>query len=45
MIDHLWRERRTMARLSIAIGGTVRRRLFRQFVRAETARSPAGGSP
>jgi len=45
MIDHLWRERRTMARLSIAIGGTVRRRLFRPFVRAETARSPAGGSP
>lgn len=45
MIDHLWRERRTMARLSIAIGGPLRRRLFGRFVRAETARSPAGGSP
>lgn len=44
MIDHIWRERRAMARLSIAIGGPIRRRLFRHFVRAETARSPAGGS-
>jgi CelD/BcsL family acetyltransferase involved in cellulose biosynthesis len=44
MIDHIWRERRTMARLSIAIGGPIRRRLFRHFVRAETARSPAGGN-
>lgn len=43
MIDHLWRERRTMARLSIAIGGPLRRRLFRSFVRAELVRNPAGG--
>ncbi len=28
MIDHIWRERRTIGRLSIAIGGTARRALF-----------------
>ncbi|MGF7152716.1 GNAT family N-acetyltransferase [Novosphingobium gossypii] len=42
MIDHLWRERREIGRLSIAIGGSLRRVAFRQFVRAETARHPAG---
>jgi hypothetical protein len=42
MIDHLWRERRPIGRLSIAIGGRLRRSVFRQFVRAETARNPAG---
>lgn len=42
MIDHLWRERRSIGRLSIAIGGRLRRAAFRQFVRAETARHPAG---
>lgn len=42
MIDHLWRERREIGRLSIAIGGGLRRVAFRQFVRAETARHPAG---
>nr|WP_240197860.1 GNAT family N-acetyltransferase [Novosphingobium sp. P6W] len=45
MIDHLWRERRTIGRLSIAIGGTLRRSAFRHFVRAETARRPAGQPP
>ena len=44
MIDHLWRQRRTVARISIAIGGPLRRRLFRHFVRAEIARRPAGGN-
>ena len=28
MIDHIWRERRTIGRLSIAIGGNARRMLF-----------------
>ncbi len=28
MIDHIWRERRTIGRLSIAIGGAARRTLF-----------------
>lgn len=45
MIDHLWRERREMGRLSIAIGGTLRRAAFRRFVRAEMARNPAGPRP
>jgi CelD/BcsL family acetyltransferase involved in cellulose biosynthesis len=45
MIDHLWRERRSIGRLSIAIGGDLRRALFRHFVRAETARNPAGPTP
>ncbi|KQM13096.1 cellulose biosynthesis protein CelD [Novosphingobium sp. Leaf2] len=45
MIDHLWRERRAIGRLSVAIGGTVRRAAFRQFVRAETNRHPAGSPP
>lgn len=42
MIDHLWRERRTLGRLSIAIGGSLRRALFRRFVSAELTRNPAG---
>jgi CelD/BcsL family acetyltransferase involved in cellulose biosynthesis len=45
MIDHFWRERRPVGRLSIAIGGGLRRAAFRQFVRAETARNPAGSTP
>jgi CelD/BcsL family acetyltransferase involved in cellulose biosynthesis len=35
MIDHIWRERRSIGRLSIAIGGAARRFAFRQLVRAE----------
>ena len=42
MIDHIWRERREIGRLSIAMGGPLRRALFHHFVRAETARSPSG---
>ena len=42
MIDHIWRERRAIGRLSIAIGGLARRAMFHQFVRAEIARNPAG---
>lgn len=42
MIDHLWRERRALGRLSIAIGGSLRRALFHRFVTAELARNPAG---
>lgn len=44
MIDHIWRERRVVGRLSIAIGGNLRRALFRRFVAAELARNPAGTS-
>ena len=36
MIDHFWRERRTVARLNIAIGGKARRLLFRALAARET---------
>jgi len=36
MIDHFWRERRAIARHSIAIGGPARRLLFRAIAACET---------
>lgn len=39
MIDHLWRERRAIGRVSIAVGGILRRALFARLVRAEMRRS------
>ncbi|MEI6642611.1 MAG: GNAT family N-acetyltransferase [Novosphingobium sp.] len=42
MIDSLWRERRTLARFSIAIGGTARRALFDRLVSFELSRNPQG---
>ncbi len=42
MIDHIWRERRPIARHSIAIGGAVRRSLFRWLVARETGTKPEG---
>ena len=42
MIDHIWRERRPVGRLSIAIGGSLRRALFARLVRAELGRNPSG---
>ena len=42
MIDHIWRERRPIGRLSIAIGGGVRRWLFARLGAAELRRNPAG---
>lgn len=41
MIDHVWRERRPIGRVSIAIGGAVNRTLFRAIAWAETGK-PAG---
>jgi CelD/BcsL family acetyltransferase involved in cellulose biosynthesis len=38
MIDHIWRERRSIGRVSIAIGGAARRFAFRQLARVETQR-------
>lgn len=40
MIDHLWRERRPIGSLSIALGGFARRALFRPLSRLETGRWP-----
>lgn len=42
MIDHIWRERRSVGRLSIAIGGKLRRDLFARLLKAELGRTPAG---
>ena len=36
MIDHIWRERRAIGRLSIAIGGPLRRLAFTAIAAAET---------
>jgi hypothetical protein len=42
MIDHIWRERRAIGRISIAIGGGLRRTAFGLLARAETRNDPAG---
>nr|WP_283773281.1 GNAT family N-acetyltransferase [Altererythrobacter sp. KTW20L] len=42
MIDHIWRERRRIARHSIAIGGRMRRHIFTLLARRETGRVPGG---
>ena len=41
MIDHLWRERRAIGRINVAIGGPARRTIFGWLARRETGR-PAG---
>jgi hypothetical protein len=38
MIDHFWRERRPISRISIAIGGPASRSLFRVFAAVEAGR-------
>ena len=45
MIDHIWRERRAIGRISIAIGGPIRRFAFRLIAKAELGRNPAGLKP
>jgi hypothetical protein len=42
MIDHIWRERRTIARHNVAIGGVARRLLFRALAARETGHSARG---
>ncbi len=42
MIDHIWRERRRMARHSIGIGGPLRRTLFRLLAWRENGHLPGG---
>ena len=41
MIDHIWRERRAVGRVSVAIGGRLRRKAFGMLVRAELRRKGA----
>ncbi len=40
MIDSLWRERRPLGRVSIAIGGAARRAVFSRLVSIELSRTP-----
>lgn len=42
MIDHFWRERRRVARHSIAIGGPARQALFGLLLRHEIGHAPGG---
>jgi hypothetical protein len=42
MIRHIWRETRAVGRISVAIGGPLRRLAFSQIVKAELARNPNG---
>ncbi len=42
MINHLWRERRSIARYSIAIGGSLRQMTFAQTVRLEAGAASGG---
>jgi hypothetical protein len=42
MIDHIWRERRAVGRISIAIGGKLRRAAFARLLKFELGRNPAG---
>jgi len=45
MIDHIWRERRAVGHLSIAIGGKLRRSLFSGLLRLELRGQPLGLDP
>lgn len=45
MIDHLWRERRPVGHLSIAIGGSLRRALFHPLLRKELRGTAMGIEP
>ena len=42
MINHLWRERRAVGRMSIAIGGKLRRSAFARLLKLELGRNPVG---
>ncbi len=42
MIDHIWRERRTIGRYSLGIGGPVRRALFKALLRLERGEIMSG---
>ena len=42
MIDHFWRERRAIGRVSVGIGGKLRRAAFRAIARVETRARSAG---
>ena len=39
MIERIWREKRAMASISVAVGGGMRQAVFSQLLRAETHKS------
>lgn len=43
VVNDLWRERRQVGKVSIAIGGPLRRRIFGQLVRHERGKTALGG--
>lgn len=45
MIDHIWRERRSIGRFSVGIGGNIRRTLFKGLLRLELGRQSGGSKP
>jgi hypothetical protein len=45
VMNRIWRERRPVGRVSIAIGGPLRRAAFGRMLRRETARLDPGGCP
>ena len=42
MIERIWREKRAMVRINVAIGGKLRRTLFHQVLRAELRKQSKG---
>lgn len=42
MIERIWREKRAMVRVNVAIGGSLRRALFHQVLRAELRKQAKG---
>ena len=43
MIERIWREKRTMLRINIALGGPIRRFAFKQMAKQESGAQPLGG--
>ena len=40
--ERIWRERRPVGRVSVGIGGRLRRALFARLLKAELGRTPTG---
>jgi len=41
MIERIWREKRTIQSINVAIGGPIRRAMFKQLLRRETRQRPS----
>jgi len=42
MIERIWREKRTMLRINVALGGPIRRLAFKQMTKRESGAQPLG---